>query len=170
MSNKQDDLPQTLVETIRYFADPKVCLNFIATLRWPNGVECPHCKSKDVRFIPTRNVWECKRKHPKRQFSVKVGTIFEDSALSLDKWLIAIWMEANSKNSISSYGVASMLGITQKSAWFMQQRIRLAMQTGTFAKPLSGEVSSHRPRRMLRQGEGPHERPRKLLEPVQAVH
>jgi len=130
----------TLTQAVRYFADPKVCLEFMAALRWPDGVECPRCGSKDVRFISTRMIWECKAKHPKRQFSVKVGTVLEDSALPLDKWLIAIWIEANSKNSISSYELASTLGITQKSAWFVQQRIRLAMQNRSLEVPLSGEV------------------------------
>src|SRR5580704_15119182 len=118
-------LPTTLTEAIRYFANPDFALQFMANIRWPNGVECPTCGSKDVRFIPTRRLWECKCKHAKRQFSVKVGTIFEDSALPIDKWLIAIWMECNSKNSISSYELAATIGITQKSAWFMQSRIRL---------------------------------------------
>lgn len=140
MCNKKDNLPTTLVQAVRYFADPKVCLQFMANLRWADGVECPHCGSKDVRFLENQQRWECKGKHSRRQFSVKVGTIFEDSALSLDKWLIALWMEANSKNSVSSYELADTLGITQKSAWFMQQRIRLAMQTGSFTKPLSGQV------------------------------
>lgn len=140
MNTTSCDLPTTLVEAIRYFADPKVCVEFMANLRWPKGVECPRCGCKSVHFLEKQQRWECKEKHAKRQFSVKVGTIFEDSPLSLDKWLIAIWLEANSKNSISSYEVASTLGITQKSAWFMQQRIRLAMQTGNFDKPLSGEV------------------------------
>ena len=140
MNTASNSLPTTLVQAIRYFADPKVCVEFMANLRWPNGVECPHCGCKNTHFLEKQQRWECKEKHPKRQFSVKVGTIFEDSALSLDKWLIAIWCEANSKNSISSYELAATLGITQKSAWFMQQRIRLAMQTGTFTKALSGEV------------------------------
>jgi transposase-like protein len=140
MCNTIENLPTTLVEAIRYFSDPAVCREFMASLRWPNGVACPRCGSKEVGFIATRGVWECKANHPKRQFSVKVGTVMEDSALTLDKWLIAMWMEANSKNSISSYEVAATLGITQKSAWFMQQRIRLAMQAGTFQKPLRGEV------------------------------
>jgi len=140
MCSKPQELPMTLTQAVRYFADPKVCLEFMAALRWPDGVECPRCGSKDVRFISTRMIWECKAKHPKRQFSVKVGTVLEDSALPLDKWLIAIWIEANSKNSISSYELASTLGITQKSAWFVQQRIRLAMQNRSLEVPLSGEV------------------------------
>jgi transposase-like protein len=133
-------LPTTLTEAIRYFANPDFALQFMVEIRWPNGVECPTCGSKDVRFIPTRRIWECKCKHAKRQFSVKVGTVFEDSALPIDKWLIAIWTECNCKNSISSYELAGHIGVTQKSAWFMQQRIRLAMQTGSFKAPLKGHV------------------------------
>jgi transposase-like protein len=160
-------LPTTLTEAIRYFANPDFALQFMANIRWPNGVECPTCGSKDVRFIPTRRLWECKCKHAKRQFSVKVGTIFEDSALPIDKWLIAIWMECNCKNSISSYELASTIGVTQKSAWFMQQRIRLAMQTGSFKAPLSGDVevdetfiggkvrNMHPGKRKLKGGKGP---------------
>jgi len=119
--------PRTLIEAIKYFSDPDVCLEFVSRLRWPDGVTCPTCGSKDVRFISTRRIWECKGQHTHRQFSVKVGTIFEDSAIGLDKWLAAIWMIANDKNGVSSYEVARALGITQKSAWFMLHRIRLAM-------------------------------------------
>ncbi len=119
--------PTTLIEAITYFSDPDVCLDFVAKLRWPNGVACPTCGSTDVRFIKTRRIWECKAHHEKRQFSVKVGTIFEDSAIGLDKWLAAIWMIANAKNGISSYEIARGLGVTQKTAWFMMHRIRLAM-------------------------------------------
>jgi len=135
----RNDVPQTLVEAIRYFSDPDVCLAFVVELRWPDGVTCPRCGSRDVRFLAKRRIWECKAKHPKKQFSVKVGTIFEDSALGLDKWLAAMWMIANAKNGISSYEIARGLGITQKSAWFVLHRIRLAMQTEIFDK-LGGEV------------------------------
>lgn len=120
--------PKTLVEAIKYFSDPDVCLGFMAKLRWSDGVACPTCGSKDVRFISTRRIWECKAQHPKRQFSVKVGTIFEDSPIGLDKWLAAIWMIANAKNGVSSYEVGRGLGVTQKTAWFMMHRIRLAME------------------------------------------
>ncbi len=99
-------------------------------LRWPDGkVICPTCGRDDVVFLQNQRKWQCKSVHTQRQFSAKVGTIFEDSALPLDKWLVAIWMIANCKNGISSYEVARALGITQKSAWFMLHRIRLAMQT-----------------------------------------
>ena len=129
--------PRTLVEAIRYFSDPDVCLDFVAKLRWPDGVTCPHCEGKGHSFLTTRRIWKCKT--CKKQFSVKVGTIFEDSPLGLDKWLAGIWLIANAKNGISSCEIHRALGITQKSAWHMLHRIRLAMQTGTFQK-LSGEV------------------------------
>jgi transposase-like protein len=120
--------PQTLLEAIRYFSDPDVCLDFMVQLRWPDGVTCPTCGSDEVRFIPTRRIWECKHKHPRKQFSAKVGTIFEDSPIGLDKWLAAIWMIANDKNGVSSYEVHRAIGVTQKTAWFMLHRIRRAMQ------------------------------------------
>jgi transposase-like protein len=131
--------PKTLIEAIRYFSDPDFCRNFLASLRWPDGVTCPTCQSKEVTFMASRGLWQCKSKHPKRQFSVKVGTIFEDSAAPLDKWLAVIWLVANAKNGISSYEVHRAVGVTQKTGWFMLSRIRLAMQTGTFDK-LSGHV------------------------------
>lgn len=126
--------PRTLMEAVRYFADPDVALQHMVDLRWPNGVTCPTCGRKDVRFIATRRLWECKTKHPRKQFSAKVGTIFEDSAIPLDKWFVAIWSIANCKNGISSYELGRSIGVTQKSAWHMLHRIRLAMQTGSFTK------------------------------------
>jgi transposase-like protein len=135
-----NDQPTTLIEAIRYFSDPDICQTFMASLRWPNGViSCPTCGREDVRYIATRRLWECKDKHPKRQFSVKVGTIFEDSPIGLDKWLAAIWMIANDKNGVSSYEMSRALGVTQKTAWFMLHRIRLAMQSYDFTK-LNGTV------------------------------
>lgn len=133
--------PRTLMEAVRYFADPDVALKYMVELRWPNGVACPTCGRTDVRFIATRRLWECKEKHPRKQFSAKVGTIFEDSALPLDKWFVAIWMVANCKNGISSYEMARALGITQKSAWHMNHRIRLAMKLGTIEK-MDGECEA----------------------------
>lgn len=133
--------PRTLLEAIRHFADPDVTHNLMVNLRWPNGAHCPTCGRADVRFISTRRMWECKEKHPRRQFSSKVGTIFEDSPLGLDKWFSAIWMVANCKNGISSYEMARDLGITQKSAWFLDHRIRLAMKAGSIMK-MGGEVEA----------------------------
>ncbi len=125
-------LPSTLLEAIRYFTDLDVCTEFVAGLRWTNGPVCPRCEGTQHSYLTTRRLWKCKG--CKKQFSVKVGTIFEDSLLGLDKWLPSIWLIANSKNGISSHELARALGITQKSAWFMLHRIRLAMQTGTFEK------------------------------------
>jgi transposase-like protein len=131
--------PETLTEAIRHFADPSVSFAFVVQLRWPNGVSCPHCKAEKPGLLKTRMIWKCRK--CKRQFSVKVGTIFEDSPLGLDKWLPALWLLANAKNGISSYELARSLGVTQKTAWFMLSRIRLAMQTQSFAK-LSGTVEA----------------------------
>lgn len=132
--------PESLIEAVKDFANEDTALRFMVALRWPKVVCCPRCGSDRVRFIGSRHVWECRETHPARRFSIKTDTIMEDSPLPLDKWLIGIWLEANAKNSISSYEVARALGITQKSAWFMQQRIRLAMQNGDFFKKLTGEV------------------------------
>jgi hypothetical protein len=129
------------MEAVRYFADEDRTLATMVSLRWPNGIHCPTCGRIDVRFVSTRKLWECKEKHPRRQFSAKVGTIFEDSPLKLDKWFVAIWSIANCKNGISSYELARATGVTQKSAWFMLHRIRLAMQTGSFIK-MSGEAEA----------------------------
>jgi transposase-like protein len=132
--------PKTLQDAIRYFTDPDVCLNAAIQLRWHgNPVACPTCGSTDVHFIGTRRVWRCREPHQRQQFSVKVGTIMEDSPIGLDKWMVAIWLLANAKNGISSYELHRSIGITQKSAWFMLHRIRLAMQAGSFGK-IGGEV------------------------------
>ncbi len=127
--------PKTLQQAIVHFADPDNCLNFMVKLRWPDGkVICPTCGREDAVFLQNQRKWQCKNVHDHRQFSVKVGTIMEDSALPLDKWLVAIWMIANCKNGVSSYEIGRALGVTQKSAWFMLHRIRLAMQTRSFVK------------------------------------
>lgn len=121
-------LPQTLLGAVRFFADPDNCRDYMVSRRWPNGVTCPQCGSQTVYFDSSRNGWECKTRHPKRKFTLKTGTIFEDSPLGLDKWLPVVWMIANAKNGISSHEVARAIGVTQKTAWFMLHRIRLAMQ------------------------------------------
>jgi transposase-like protein len=134
--------PKTLQQAIVYFSDPNNCLDFLAVRRWPDGVICPTCGSKEVRFLATRRLWECKAKHVKKQFSIKVGTIFEDSPIGLDKWLTATWMIANCKNGISSYEIHRALGVTQKTAWFMLHRIRVALRTGRFDKLGGGPESA----------------------------
>jgi hypothetical protein len=122
-------LPKTLQEAAIYFADPDNCLTEIVRLRWPDGViKCPTCGSQRVSFLSTRRLWKCAEDHPKRQFSAKVGSVMEDSAIGLDKWLLAMWLIANAKNGISSYELARSIGVRQKAAWFMLHRIRLAMQ------------------------------------------
>src|SRR6266853_2556748 len=131
--------PKTLQEAIIYFSNPENCREYIVARRWPSGVTCPTCGSSEVRYYQSVGRWECKAKHPKRQFSVKIGTIFEDSPIGLDKWLVAMWLVVNCKNGISSYEIGRALGVTQKSAWFMDHRIRMALQAGGFEK-LSGEV------------------------------
>ena len=134
------DGPQTLLQAIIYFGDPGRCFQCALNLRWPNGVvSCPRCGSEKHSFIKTRCIWFCSG--CKKQFTLKVGTIFEDSPLGLDKWMCAFWMLANSRNGVSSCEVARSLGITQKSAWFMLHRIRKAMHVDSVTK-LSGEVEA----------------------------
>lgn len=134
-----DYRPKTLQEAIEYFANPQVATAFVVNIHWPDGVTCPRCECKDVSHISTRQIWQCKS--CKKQFSVKAGTIFEDSPLPLKKWLAAMWLITSAKNGISSYELHRALGITQKSAWFMLHRIRLAMQNGSIEK-FSGQVEA----------------------------
>jgi transposase-like protein len=131
--------PKTLQQAIIFFNNPDNCLNYMVARRYPNGVTCPTCGRDDVTFLAKQRKWQCKCQHKQRQFSVKVGTIFEDSPLGLDKWLTAIWMITNCKNGVSSYEVHRAIGVTQKTAWFMIHRIRVAMETDSFDK-LSGNV------------------------------
>src|SRR5215210_2289439 len=126
--------PKTLLEAVRYFSDLDVATEHVAKTRWLDGPVCPRCGVLDEKhyYLKTRRLWKCRA--CKKQFSVKLGTIFEDSPLGLDKWLPALWMLANCKNGISSYELHRALGVTQKTAWFMLHRIRLAMQSKTFRK------------------------------------
>jgi transposase-like protein len=129
--------PTTLLAAIRYYSNLDGATKAFADLRWPDGVTCPYCESKENCYAPSRRIWKCKA--CRKQFSPKVGTVCEDSPIGFDKWLTAMWMIANDKNGISSWELHRGLGVTQKTAWFMLQRIRLAMQTGTFSK-MSGQV------------------------------
>jgi transposase-like protein len=133
-----DAKPKTLQQAVKHFSDEQVCIDTVAALRWPNGPICPKCGSDKNGYLATQKRWKCKNKECRKQFSVKVGTIFEDSPITLDKWLIALWMLVNCKNGISSYEVGRDLGITQKSAWFVLHRLRLALQDGNLEK-LGGE-------------------------------
>lgn len=130
----ETNTPETLMEAVAYFSQADTAHNFMVELRWPNGVSCPRCQSTRVCAIATRKTWECKDCTAKKQFSVKTGTIFEESPLPMAKWLATIWLIANAKNGISSYEVSRAIGVSQKSAWFMLHRVRLAMQTGSFEK------------------------------------
>ncbi len=132
------DTPKTLLEAVTYFSDPRVCFEAMLAVKWPDGKPiCPKCGHDEAYIIRTRSLLDCKK--CRKTYSVKVGTIFEDSPLPLQKWFVAIWCIANAKNGISSCELGRALGVTQKTAWFMLHRIRLAMQTGSFRK-LAGEV------------------------------
>jgi transposase-like protein len=133
--------PKTLQEAIIHFADADNCLDYMVEHRWPQGVECPTCGRKDVTYLANQKKWQCKSSHEKRQFTAKMGTIFEDSPLGLQTWLPAVWIITTAKNGVSSCEIARSLGVTQKTAWFMLHRIRKAMQSGSFMK-LVGEVEA----------------------------
>ena len=133
------ETPQTLAEAIVYFADPDNALKYFAAKRWPNGVFCPYCGTKDPMFLSTRRIWKCRATRCRKQFSVKVGTVLNESPIGLDKWLPVMWLIANCKNGVSSCEIARDMGVSQKTAWFMLHRIREAMQDKSATK-LSGEV------------------------------
>src|ERR1039458_2680357 len=133
--------PISLQEAVEYFSNPDNCREYVVARRWPNGVECPTCGCKDVVFLANQNRWQCRNKHSKRQFSLKTGTIYEDSPLGLDKWLVATWLVSNCKNGVSSCEVGRALHITQKTTWFMDHRIRFSLGMGPGYK-LSGQVEA----------------------------
>lgn len=133
--------PGSLQEAIIYFADPDNCREYVMARRWPDGVLCPTCGCADVIFLANQNRWQCRNKHSKRQFSLKTGTIYEESPLGLDKWLTAMWLVVNCKNGVSSCEIARALNITQKSAWFMDHRIRVSLGMATPDK-LTGHVEA----------------------------
>ena len=133
--------PKTLQDAILYFSDPVRCREYVVVRRWPGGVTCPRCGNQKVKFQEKYNRWQCSTRHDRRQFTVKTGTIFEDSPLGLDKWLCAMWLVVNCKKGVSSYEIHRAIGVTQKTAWFMDHRIRLALTMGSVEK-LSGEVEA----------------------------
>lgn len=133
--------PKTLQQAIKHFSDEQVCIDAIAALRWPDGKPtCPACGHQEHYYLKTQRRWKCKECY--KQFSVKVGTIFEESPVPLDKWLVALWMLVNCRNGVSSYEVARAIGVTQKSAWFMLQRLRLALQDKETGGKLGGDPHS----------------------------
>lgn len=128
------DVPKHLIDVTRYFADKDVCNDFVASMRWPEGVVCPYCECKRVSFLKSRRIWKCMDKDCHKQFSVKTGSVFEDSPIPLDKWMVAVWLVVNCKNGVSSYELHRDLAVTQKSAWFMLHRIRLALRNSSWEK------------------------------------
>jgi transposase-like protein len=134
-----ENTPDTLLGAIVYFADVDVATMFMASMRWPDGVRCPHCESVDCAYVKSRRIWQCK--NCRKQFSVKVGSIFEDSPIALSKWLPAMWMLVNCKNGVSSYEIARDLGVTQKTAWFMLHRLRCAIHAKSFDK-MNGQIEA----------------------------
>ena len=134
-------IPETLIDAVKYFSDADNALVFMVQMRWPGGVKCPYCKSGRNSFLSSRRIWKCMDKECRKQFSVKVGTAFEDSPISLEKWLPCVWLIANCKNGVSSYEVGRALGVTQKTAWFMLHRVRLALQGEGFDM-FGGEVEA----------------------------
>jgi transposase-like protein len=133
--------PSTLREAITFFADAQNCLDYVVSKRWPGGIVCPTCGSAKVSFQAKTKRWQCASHHAKRQFSVKTGTILEESPIGLDKWLPVIWLVTNCKNGVSSWEIHRAMGVTQKTAWFMLQRARLALQ-GKNGGKLSGEIEA----------------------------
>lgn len=131
--------PETLIEAIAYFANPQIAHDFFVGMRWPEGVRCPYCKGSAVSFYANRRVYRCAP--CKKQFSVKVGTLFEDSPIGLEKWLPCVWLIVNAKNGVSSCEIARSLGVTQKSAWFMLHRVRAALKVSSFEK-MAGVVEA----------------------------
>jgi transposase-like protein len=137
------DAPKTLLEAIQYFSDEQTCIDAVATMRWLDGPRCPDCFGDDAKnpyYLKTQKRWKCRS--CRRQFSVKVETIFEDSPIPLQKWLPALWMLVSCKNGVSSWEIHRALGVTQKTAWFMLHRLRLALKTGVFGTKVGGPERS----------------------------
>jgi transposase-like protein len=131
-------LPNTLQEAMQYFTDQQRCQDLLVTMRWPHGPVCPNCNSQEHGYVRSRAIYQCKG--CRKQYSAKLGTIFEDSPIKLDKWFCALWMIVSAKNGVSSYEIHRALGITQKTAWYMMHRIRLALHHGSIDRKLMGEL------------------------------
>ncbi len=132
------EAPQTLLEAIQYFSDEQVCIAAVASMRWPNGPVCPHCEAKEPYYLKTQKRWKCRS--CRKQFSVKLNSIFEDSPIPLQKWLPALWLLVNCKNGVSSYELAKDLGISQKSAWFVLHRLRFAISNRYWGDKMLGDA------------------------------
>jgi transposase-like protein len=140
MVNDMSHEPKSLQEAVLYFLNPDNCIDYLTIRRWLDGkVVCPTCGCETVKFSEKRRTWTCAKHHTKREFSIKVGTVMEDSPIPLDKWMVATWLVTNCKNGISSYQIARDVKVTQKSAWFMLHRIRLVMQDDFLAPRSAGK-------------------------------
>jgi transposase-like protein len=150
--------PQSLQDAILYFADPANCREYLVARRWPDGVVCPRCQGNNVIFLEDYNRWHCRQKHEAPQFTLKAGTIFEDSPIGLDKWLTAMWMIVNARNGVSSHEIKRLLKVTQKTAWFMLHRVRLSLCVRSWASDSPTKNSPVRIRKasaaVLRSGDG----------------
>ena len=144
--------PKTLQEAIIYFSDSANCRDYMIARRWPKGVTCPRCRSEKVKFQEKYNRWQCSSHHDRRQFTVKTGTIFEESPLALSKWLPAVWLIVNCKNGISSYEIHRALGVTQKTAWFMLHRSGWGCKRALLCGACPGKLKSTRPSSAARPG------------------
>jgi transposase-like protein len=132
--------PTTLQQAIQKFSDYENCREFMVALRWPDGnVHCPRCDSEKVGYLDKARVYVCYAGHKKAKFSLKVGTVFEDSPIPLEKWLPCVWLLVNAKNGMSSWELHRALGVTQKTAWFMLHRVRAALKSGDFVPKLGGD-------------------------------
>jgi transposase-like protein len=140
--NAETKSPKTLMEAVLHFSNLELAHQFFVDVRWPDGVICPTCGSAGANYNPKYRRFQCNKSHDKRQFTVKTGSVMEDSPLGLDKWAVAFWLEVNAKNSISSYEIHRALGITQKSAWFMLHRIRHALHVGSFDTKFQGVIEA----------------------------
>jgi transposase-like protein len=139
--DKETAIPATLQEALVHYSDFENCRQFMTRLRWPDGkAKCPRCGSEDIAWLPNARLYKCYQKHPQQKFSLKVGTIFEDSPIPLEKWLPVMWLLANCKNGVSSWEIHHAIKVTQKTAWFMLQRGRLAMQDELSGGTLGGEI------------------------------
>jgi transposase-like protein len=128
----------SLFEMMQAFPDEQTCINHLRAILWANGAYCPYCGCTEIYTFSDNRTHKCKA--CRQRFSIKVGTIFEDTKLPLRKWFMAIWLATSHKKGIASVQLAKDIKVTQKTAWFVLHRLRLAAKTGSFNKPLEGMV------------------------------
>lgn len=133
---------ESLIQMMSAFPDEQSAIDHFTAIRWKNGAFCPHCGSAKVYHFADRRTHKCGEKDCRKRFSIKVGTIFEDSKIELRKWMLAVWLITSHKKGIASTQLAKDIGVTQKTAWFMLHRLRFAAQTKSFNRPLEGEIEA----------------------------